>query len=252
MNTSGTGNILRVINKCIYCGSKILPLSNEHIIPYGLNGVHILKKASCENCANITSRIELSVLGVSFERQRILMGFRSRRKKPDNREFKTLIDGKERVLSLDNQVTSLHFPILELPAFLTGKKYVEGVNVRGIAYIPLNKPQLNSPDKVINTEEFTYEGTYFERMLAKIGLGYSVAEFGLDKFEEIFVIPSILNQKDDVGMWVGTAEDRIISNKKAVHEVEIVLKENVVTARIKLFAWFNSPEYLVVVGRLYK
>jgi len=39
--------VLRRIGKCIYCGSTEA-LSDEHIIPLGLNGAWILEQASCK------------------------------------------------------------------------------------------------------------------------------------------------------------------------------------------------------------
>jgi hypothetical protein len=43
---------------CIYCGSQAGPLSDEHIIPYSLNGNWILPEASCANCAKVTQKFE--------------------------------------------------------------------------------------------------------------------------------------------------------------------------------------------------
>jgi hypothetical protein len=47
------------VGRCIYCpddGSN--GLSDEHIIPYSLNGTQILPQASCSRCGGVTSYID--------------------------------------------------------------------------------------------------------------------------------------------------------------------------------------------------
>ena len=58
----------RLIGQCIYCFTRVSPLSKEHVIPLGLtitsdhSGNLLLHEASCETCARITSRFELDAL----------------------------------------------------------------------------------------------------------------------------------------------------------------------------------------------
>ena len=47
---------------CIYCGATDAALSDEHVVPYGLGGSHVLRKASCCRCAAITSKFERKVM----------------------------------------------------------------------------------------------------------------------------------------------------------------------------------------------
>ena len=71
------------IDKCIYCGSEE-DLRKEHTIPYSLNGLLLLKKASCETCATITSRFEGSFMHDTLEVARAVMQYQTRR--PKNRQ----------------------------------------------------------------------------------------------------------------------------------------------------------------------
>jgi len=57
--------LTRYIGKCIYCGSEE-NLTDEHVVPYGLNGPWKLLKASCANCSKITSVFERFVLRSQF------------------------------------------------------------------------------------------------------------------------------------------------------------------------------------------
>ena len=75
--------ILGTIGKCIYCNS-IYNLQDEHIVPYGLGGPWVLKKASCKECANLTSRLELDVLRKTFITLRASQKMPTRRSLPTN------------------------------------------------------------------------------------------------------------------------------------------------------------------------
>jgi len=46
---------------CIYCGATGVRLTDEHVVPLALGGVHILEDASCDTCADITKKFEQDV-----------------------------------------------------------------------------------------------------------------------------------------------------------------------------------------------
>ena len=66
---------------CIYCGTTNGTLTDEHILPLSLGGVHILEKASCLSCANITKRFEQEVARGLWGDARTAYNAPSRRKK---------------------------------------------------------------------------------------------------------------------------------------------------------------------------
>lgn len=47
--------------RCIYCGKTDVRLTDEHFLPLSLGGKHIIEKASCHACANITKKFEQHV-----------------------------------------------------------------------------------------------------------------------------------------------------------------------------------------------
>ena len=98
----------------------------------------------------------------------------------------------------------------------------------------------------------TLEGNSFERMLAKIAYGMVVLQYGPDVLEECYVLPCILGNKNDVGKWVGSGRDiDELPRNREPYIITIRRKENgEVYVFIRLFASFNTPEYLVIVGRL--
>lgn len=70
------------VGQCIYCGTSQGKLSDEHLVPYGLNGPWVLRQASCAVCANSTSRFEMDVLRGLFPSARAAFGMKTRRTHP--------------------------------------------------------------------------------------------------------------------------------------------------------------------------
>jgi hypothetical protein len=108
------------------------------------------------------------------------------------------------------------------------------------------------PDAVSYTAALT---TSFPRFLAKIAYGMVVFQYGLDAIDRLYVIPCLLGKKDDVGRWVGCEDDNTPPNRlpreQCLHRIHLHRNEyDEVAARIRLFARFQSPEYLVIVGRV--
>lgn len=69
------------VGRCIYCGTNALPLTREHVIPFGLGGRLVLPAASCKECAKATSALERDCLRGMFEIYRARTGYPTRRKK---------------------------------------------------------------------------------------------------------------------------------------------------------------------------
>lgn len=94
------------------------------------------------------------------------------------------------------------------------------------------------------------EPVKFARMLAKIALGFAVAVMGLEAFEEIFVRPAILGERDEVGMWVGCPDVPRLDAQKGLHDAAVFVRsDRLVIVGVRLFEEFSAPEYSVIVGR---
>jgi hypothetical protein len=250
--------VLGTVGKCIYCGRESEPLRTEHIVPYGLNGPWELLKATCDECAVITSATEKSVLKDSLSVLRSALKLPTRRKKSRPQSFPLTItkDGKEQTVEvpIHEHLAVMILPISPPPAYLEGRPYEKGVQVTGAVTIQVGGPPPEELAKIYGAKTFsvtaTWHGNCFERMLAKIAYGLGVAHFGLNNLDEVFVIPAILGKKDDIGRWVGCATDIRLEVGKFLHQIDISVVNREIIVRIKLFAIFNVPEYLVVMGRL--
>ena len=101
---------------CIYCGAagRRVKLTDEHVIPYALDGDAVLTKASCLACAKITGRIEQRILrGIIYE-ARTHLNMRTRRPKERPRAFpvKDLKTGEVVQLPLSRNPFVLRLPLL--------------------------------------------------------------------------------------------------------------------------------------------
>src|SRR5262249_16560030 len=65
----------------IYCGAHDVVLTDEHVIPLSLGGQHILEGASCQSCADVTTRFERDVARDMWGDARNSYNVQSRRKR---------------------------------------------------------------------------------------------------------------------------------------------------------------------------
>ena len=199
----------------------------------------------------------MEVSRITYGITRIAMDFPSRRKdkRPNKIEIKIKnLDGESQILELSPEEYPPLIPMVEYaePGILTGNK-MDGFGYSLYGY----DEKIKSFAQKYNVESFEFSSTFFKslaRLLAKSAYGYSIGIYGLTNIQECFVVPYILDKnKEGIGNFVGCAKDKIINGFQKDHAVRLqVNKEGLILARIKLFAHFNTPEYLVVVGKLKK
>lgn len=249
------------IGRCIYCGTTNQPLTDEHVIPYGLNGNIKLLDASCVECAKITSRFERTILRDSLSVARAAFGSRTRNRKERDvlRPLGIVKDGIEQTINVHwkDQWKVIFLPVFPPPAFLDGRPYTEGIfsnraDVINIADDPREIAQRHNAEDVIHTMRNPLKvATAYAQLVAKIGYGLAVERFGLSGIEEAFVIPGILGESNDLGRWVGCDGQRTLpTTKYHLWATRFNVTDGVITVRVKLFASANGTEYLVVVGRI--
>jgi hypothetical protein len=121
----------RDIGECIYCGARNGQLSTEHAVPYGLNGPWTLLRASCAECAKITTRFEHDVMRRLWPDVRNVLAMQSRRrdKRPQTLPLVLQRDGvRDKVLIPRAKFpTYLPTPLFPPPAALWIGRPVSGV-----------------------------------------------------------------------------------------------------------------------------
>lgn len=256
-------NIINVINnsivhkrvgKCIYCLSCDRKLSDEHIIPFGLNGRWILDKASCSRCSKITSAFETDVLGNIFYSTRASFGLKKRHGHyPKTFILRGEIDGRlhEKVVSVASHGAVICLLGYKQPAYLDGRQYKNGIDVTDSYLIRTNGRDLSGLGRELGFTTISFTNKFrqqnFERFLEKIAYGFAVLKYGVDAFEEVYVLPSLLGKVDDVGRWLGSFPPETSNEDIRVGFSE---KNKEVLVDIRLFGKLPVPTYVVVVGKL--
>lgn len=251
---------------CIYCGSSG-PLSEEHVIAFGLGGRLILDDASCQACSRITSALERKVLRGFMSPARITASFPSyrKRRRPASRII-TLLRGAtvEEVLGPSPEVPALlQLPTLATAGVLAGANKTSGVNVVGIETISFGP----RPDDFVLKHSASgfrqadnLDVTAFARMLAKIGYSYLVGVLGPMPLDEVTVLPLIMGLADDGSHWVGSAAFSTEAEREgALHVLRPERYESsepsqprLLGARIKLFADAGTTGYDVIVRKVHR
>lgn len=254
--------IYQEVGSCIYCGSAD-NLSDEHIIPYGLGGNLELPKSSCSRCAKITSKFELAVLRGSMHPARIYRKIQSR-KNHENAPSKYAVTIEESgttksiEVPLEDYPILVTFPLFEVPGYLLGNQEPKGINLTGCATISFGcKPEdtlLKHNGSRIVVRPVNDTPVDFARMIAKIAFSMAVA---IDAFEganysKSFVLPAILGEKDDIGQWVGTITEPIISSKYYLHRVLVHrdIEKGLLIGDVQIFSDSQTPRYGVILGQL--
>lgn len=251
------------VNECIYCGATE-NLSDEHVIPFALSGRIVLPAASCDECATMTSKIELKVLRGILHPARLVGGYPSRKKKlQPKRVTERLIDqnGDAYEIEVDREdgLGLLVLPTVELPAFLRGgPNQPTSMTMNGYQVIYFGK---ESPEdfvkrhgaKGIQNQQVTF-GVEVVQFLAKIAYGFAVGSSSEVRREDS-PIPELLRTGIGQGNWVGSESFELKHEKEgATHamkhysEVDTAMgSASASVVQMKLFAASGAPAGYTVV-----
>ena len=197
---------------CIYCMNSNLTLTDEHIVPFSLGGQHVILKASCLNCADITKKFEQDIARELWGDARISYNALSRRKKQKETHIKLPLPHRT--------ATSLKIPYNEYPAAFIFYKmhpagYLQGLaeqtDISGAWQLTAitdefkkNEFLLKYPNQL--TIKFRHVPNSFGRLLAKIGYGNALCTLNPTDFNPICV-PYILGHKKNISYIVGSNFD---------------------------------------------
>jgi HNH endonuclease len=173
------------IGRCIYCGSTN-QLSDEHVLPYGLGGALVLKKASCRDCSKVTAALEERLLRGHWWSYRLLLGIKTRSGAyPNYRPVKLVpLAGEKRpahILSADYPIVV--FLDFDPPAVLSGEIRPETPCAKAMCFKQIG----NSPTRalvdgsmrnLLPWEKIEYpanfESSDLLRFIAKVAHAYAI------------------------------------------------------------------------------
>lgn len=256
------------VGRCIYCGATSARpggkgrLTDEHIVPFALNGHMILPEASCDRCQKITSGFETAILRGGYRPIREWLGMSSRAKgRP--KTLPMFVDigkggrgGTRRVdVPVDIYPVSLLVPIQPVPSLLRdrfGPPLAANPPIWG-RMIAGDHAALESMGVPEGASQMLDAHACF-RMVAKIAHSMAVGTFGYGSFEPL-LLDCILKGWDDAQeAFVGSLPG-IEPPGTAMHRVELSPPEwpggdgDLLIAKVRLFARYGAPTFLLVVGR---
>jgi len=253
------------VGRCIYCGVFSNKLAREHTIPFGLAGnALLLPKASCKTCESITGGFEQTCLRTILGPFRLRLGAPTRN--PNERPTKlplTLARAEDRTpIPLETILVPTHeFPIAFIGLRLREARILQGKeplgSVDGEVWTRFNTDEIKRYVPSGTTEPRgvklgKIKPITFARLLAKIGHAYAVVESGFASFRPL-VTDLILGKTEEMSQCVG-GEWEVPPAKQAAFELRLerraVHGRNFLLVHIRLFSFFETPQYHVVVGEL--
>jgi hypothetical protein len=242
--------------RCIYCGRADVKLTDEHFLPLSLGGQHVIEKASCHSCADITKKFEQHVARDMWGDARNSYGAPSRRKASRPTHI-TLTDP-------DQPIRTVRVPYKEYPAPLIFYKMhraglleglPENVDISNLwQFIAVmddaRAKAFEEKFGVKLTARFRNVPESFGRLLAKIGYGQILCSFEPWEFRP-FCVPYILGHKRNLSFIVGGTHD-IPAPLPFGYNLSTIafgdFNRLLLVAEIRLYANAHTPLYHVVVG----
>ena len=185
-------------NRCIYCTEGQPPFTREHVIPRGLGGGMIFRKASCEKCREIIRDVETYCMRGPFLSHRLQLGLvNDLADLGDVVKMPIRVNGNrdEKSFSLEDLPNWLVLPQFhDPPGFTTGRTDGAG----RFSYTLWGDQRSLDEHGSIDASTVLAEGfdlIKFSRAIAKIAHGYVAGEYGLDNFEP-WLPPFILGHNE--------------------------------------------------------
>ncbi len=242
---------------CIYCGATEGALSDEHIVPYSLGGSHVLRKASCARCADVTTKFELKVARHLWGDARIAFNAPSRRKRQRKKRLvlaEPSARGKGLSLAAAEYPAGFVFYKMGPAGFLKGLSPDADVSGswRLVVIDDAGRRQrfLEQYPTTKLTMQFRHVPHDFGRLLAKVGYGQVLTQLDPGDFRPTCV-PYILGEKANVSYVVGgTLDDQLPEpDGYSLKTVGFGSPGRItIMALVRLLANTCAPAYHVVVG----
>ncbi len=242
---------------CIYCHRSEVELTDEHIVPLSLGGQHVIRDASCHDCADITKKFEQDVARELWGDARTSYDAPSRRKKkrsthvvlddPSDRSRKLRVPFSEYPAPMVFYLMGRAGILLGLPNTVDVSKSWKLITVADEA--KLKKFEKKYPGKL--TGKFRHVPDSFARLIAKIGYGQALCSLDPGDFRPI-CLPYILGTRKNPSFVVGGQ----LNIAEPDPEMGYVLGSGgfgnlsrlMIISEVRLIANNHTPTYHVVVG----
>ena len=179
------------VGECIYCHRKPpeVTLTDEHVIPFAMGTDVYLANASCDDCAEITSKIERHFARNFFGHLRIHANIQTRRpnQRPSTLSVWVTRAGieYEKKLPVQDHPFFVKLPIWAAPASLFGRSHkgsFPGLYWNQYDWLPANISQTLGllPGELAKiTIKHNLDVPTFARVIAKIAYCSAIGRFGM-------------------------------------------------------------------------
>lgn len=238
---------------CIYCGDTHSKLTDEHIIPFGLAGEHVLPQASCKTCAKITGRFEGVVLRSVLGDLRMRNNFPTRRphERPKMRRINT-ITGPKFVPTSEFPAIYVNYNFEQAGIIVGAPKELRILHKVPTIIADRSQDEFKNKHGWDGVVGFKFMPDEFRRLLLKIGYGYAIAHLGYGSFRP-FSIPYFMNDGENLSYLVGQNSKQEEMDNQFLHKTKLnisLFSDGIwrVVLEIRLFAGAMTPTYLAVLG----
>jgi hypothetical protein len=245
---------------CIYCGDRIGPFGDEHIIPRNLGGGLVFKDASCKCCEKIINKeIETpssNMMG-TFRRRTIPVRNRDKKRRPDTYRLRVMDEagnpGGEHVIPAAEAPRILYLIRFPAPALLFPETRSEDTYLWTWAHrgdLQRIKEQFGISRHLAGA----YDEICFARQLAKIAHSYVFAEHPAMETYEQLLPQFILTGVGDYRELIGSSDEALDTDQRRwlcnIHWGRVTAGDYAyLVSRFKIFAFTNAPVYEVIVAR---
>jgi hypothetical protein len=244
---------------CIYCKAAGSTLTDEHIVPLSLGGFHVISKASCLACGDITTKFERQVSRELWGDARVAFDMPSRRKKQRSHSIAmhdpTSPSGGVSILAAEYPAGFVFYK-MGIPGILQGLS--EDIDTSHSWQMVVIDDDKRREEFIANRGrmpqiKFRHVPQDFGRLIAKIGYGHILTQLDIDDFQELCV-PYILGSKTNLSHIVGG----VVSEPPPLPEIGYSLSTSchvlpsrmLLLAEVRLLALTHAPTYKVVVGEV--
>lgn len=251
----------RSVGRCIYCGSDEPPLSDEHIIPFGIGGRLLLPNASCETCRNATSKTETKFQNLMIGPFRSSMRFpkRNGKGKPRRGRLELTLGTPEKPLGKKLIPASewphiLPLPLLPAPSLLFGP-WRQSPKISLVCHTDKLDP-LRAKYGPARSPEYRWDIPTFAAVLAKIAHSFAFAEAGGDELStfDLFLPRIIIDGARAIPTDFVGGTMKPLANVNTLHQLALwtglseKAQKQYLAVGVRLFSYMPSPAYQVIVG----
>jgi hypothetical protein len=244
------------LDTCVYCGATDGRLTDEHIVPFALNGTLILPRASCDACSSITSQFERSVARSMYGTLRVKRGFKTRRRKERPTSIPAVeIDkgGMETPTTISASLLPTTYIAIEFPppGILTGAPK-SPLNPDMKLHFKCDTKEAELMARTLDVGQLELSAVavwgHLCRLVAKIGHTYAAAVLRGAGYEPL-LNAVILGRSEDLSYYVGGITGPAPASELSL-KVMPVGGEHYLTVEVVLLGKGRLPPYQAIAGRV--